>query len=118
MPPIHETWAINFDQQLQSIEELKAWNGQSPPTARTYKGKPVVSVEDFVGKPLPNFGEFSKQKKELVATKKADEDILGDNQIQVQNRPAYAPKIPIPTVEEVIGRALDSIGTYNDLDNR
>merc|ERR1719346_326049 len=26
---------------LQSIEELKAWNGQSPPTARTYKGKPV-----------------------------------------------------------------------------
>ena len=33
-------------------------------------------------------------------------------------RPAYRPKIPIPKVEEVIGRALDAIGTYSDLDNR
>ena len=26
--------------------------------------------------------------------------------------------LQIPKVKEVIGRALDSIGTYNDLDNK
>ena len=54
----------------------------------------------------------------MIASKKAKHDILGDNQLQVKNRPAYRPNIPIPKVEEVIGRALDSIGTYNDLDNK
>ena len=78
----------------------------------------MISVEDFVGKNLPNFGEFSRQKKELLATKKAELDILGNNKIRIENRPAYRPKIPVPKVEEVIGRALDAIGTYNDLDNR
>ena len=44
-------------------------------------------------------------------------DILGDNQLPV-NRPALKPSKPIPSVQEVIGRALDKIGTYSDLDNR
>merc|ERR1719411_1124469 len=69
-------------------------------------------------KTLPNFGEFSKQKKELIASKKSEMDLLGENQVSTKNRPAYTPKVPIPKVEEVIGRALDAIGTYNDLDNR
>jgi len=104
---------------LKTIEELNSWDGQSPPTARTYKGKPVVTLEGFMNnKTLPNFGEFSKQKKELIASKKSEMDLLGENQVSTKNRPAYHPKIPIPKVEEVIGRALDSIGTYNDLDNR
>ena len=102
---------------FQSIEELDAWDGQSPPTARTYKGKPIVSVENVVGKTLPNFGHFAQQKGKIVAGNKADSDILDDNTVQT-NRPAYKPKIPPAKVAEVIGRALDSIGTYNDLDNK
>jgi len=102
---------------LQTIEELDSWDGQSPPTARTYKGKPVVSVKDVVGKTLPNFGHFAKQKKELVAAVKAKMDLIEDNP-NITNRPAYLPKITPPKVAEVIGRALDSIGTYNQLDNK
>ena len=102
---------------FQTIEELDSWDGQSPPTARTYKGKPVVSVKDVVGKTLPNFGHFAKQKKELVAAVKAKMDLIEDNP-NITNRPAYLPKITPPKVAEVIGRALDSIGTYNQLDNK
>ena len=29
---------------LQTVEELGDWDGQSPPTPRTYKGKPVLKV--------------------------------------------------------------------------
>ncbi len=75
-------------------------------------------MEDVVGKPLPNFGHFAKQKRELIAAHKAKLDILQDNSLNVANRPAYKPKTATPTVEAVIGRALDSIGTYNELDNK
>ena len=50
----------------------------------------------------------------LLSEKKNPQSII----LSFLYRPAYHPKIPIPKVEEVIGRALDSIGTYNDLDNR
>ncbi|XP_042573992.1 dihydropyrimidine dehydrogenase [NADP(+)]-like [Cyprinus carpio] len=35
---------------LKSIEELHNWDGQSPPTIRHQKGKPVPCVEELVGK--------------------------------------------------------------------
>ncbi len=35
---------------LKSIEELHDWDGQSPPTIRHQKGKPVPRVEELVGK--------------------------------------------------------------------
>lgn len=35
---------------LKSIEELRDWDGQSPPTLRHQKGKPVPRVEELVGK--------------------------------------------------------------------
>lgn len=104
---------------LQSIQELDAWDGQSPPTARTYKGKSVVSLSDVVGKTLPNFGPFAKEKRELVAKSKSQQlDLLGDNSLRDQNRPAHKPKSLPATVEQVIGRALSAIGTYNELDNK
>ena len=100
----------------QTIDELEPWDGQSPPTPRTYKGKPIISVSDVVGKTLPNFGHYAKQKKEIVAAVKAKMDVL-ENTNNI-NRPAYKPRITPPKVADVIGRALDSIGTYNDLDNK
>uniref|UniRef100_A0A8C1SFW2 Dihydropyrimidine dehydrogenase [NADP(+)] n=1 Tax=Cyprinus carpio TaxID=7962 RepID=A0A8C1SFW2_CYPCA len=35
---------------LKSIEELHDWDGQSPPTIRHQKGKPVPRVEELIGK--------------------------------------------------------------------
>lgn len=95
------------------------WDGQSPPTSRTYKGKPVPSIKALVGanRNLPNFGEFGKEKKRLLAEEKKSTDLLGDNQLP-NLRPGNKPDKKIPSVSEVIGRALDKIGTYNDLDNK
>lgn len=35
---------------LQSIEELQDWDGQSSPTIRHQKGKPVPKIADLMGK--------------------------------------------------------------------
>ncbi len=78
----------------------------------------MVSVADVVGKTLPNFGPFAKQKKQLIVDRKAKEDVLGSNVLRWTNRPPYKPQGPPPKVQEVIGKALDAIGTYNDLDNK
>ena len=103
---------------LDGIEELKEWDGQSPPTARTYKGKTVSSaIENAIGKNLPNFGPYAREKKEILAGQKASMDLLKENSVTA-NRPAHEPKKMPPKVAEVIGRALDAIGTYNDLDNK
>ena len=44
--------------------------------------------------------------------------MLGDNKGTNDSRPANFPDKKVPSVADVIGRALDYIGTYNDLDNR
>ena len=108
---------------FKSIKELESWDGQSPPTARTYKGKPVIALKDILGNnqdsSTPNFGPYSKQKRELMTTKNSEQkDLLGNNKVSNQNRPANVPDKKISAVADVIGRALDHIGTYSDLDNR
>jgi hypothetical protein len=45
-------------------------------------------------------------------------DLLGSNKVLTENRPANIPDKKISAVADVIGRALDHIGTYSDLDNR
>ena len=35
---------------LKSIDSLKGWDGQSPPTIRHQKGKPVPQISDVVDK--------------------------------------------------------------------
>ena len=108
---------------FQSINGLDSWDGQSPPTARTYKGKPVIALQDVLGrtdgKDYPNFGPYSKHKQETITNANSKRsDLLGNNEILNINRPANAPDKTIPSVSDVIGRALDHIGTYSDLDNR
>ena len=115
------TWTKLQNQHVspQNIEELSSWDGQSPPTARTFKGKPVPALKDLVAtdRNLPNFGKYGKEKKRLIAQEKKDGDLLGDNSLPTL-RPSNQPKAKVPSVEEVIGRALDKIVTYNDLDNK
>merc|ERR1719187_1332467 len=54
---------------LQNLEGLEDWDGQSPPTARTHKGKPVLDLQSLIGsdKSLPNFGPYAKQKRAIRA---------------------------------------------------
>merc|ERR1719357_582881 len=73
---------------LKSVSDLDDWDGQSPPTARTYRGKDVVTIKSAMNKPLPNFGPYVKEKKSLIADANSQrKDLLGDNKVQA-NRPA------------------------------
>merc|ERR1719225_56475 len=94
---------------MQTLEGVDDWDGQSPPTAREQKGKPVVELQAVLGKNLPNFGHFAKQK---------EVDLLDDRFKPAPNRPANKQRMMTPKVEEVIGKALDRIVTFNDLDTK
>jgi len=101
---------------LSTLEGLEEWDGQSPPTLRTQKGKPVVALQSLIGRDLPNFGPYAKERANLIAEHKKSVDLLA--QPLPVNRPPNKQTAMTPKVAEVIGRALDSIGTYSDLDNR
>ena len=103
---------------MQTLEGVDDWDGQSPPTAREQKGKPVVELQAVLGKNLPNFGHFAKQKKAALAQMKQEVDLLDDRFKPAPNRPANKQRMMTPKVEEVIGKALDRIGTFNDLDTK
>merc|ERR1719483_440705 len=103
---------------MQTLEGVTDWDGQSPPTARTYKGKPVIDLQSALERNLPNFGPFAKEKAIALANKKNEEDLLDDKFKPVPNRPANKQRMMTPRVEAVIGKALDRIGTFNDLDNK
>jgi len=103
---------------MQTLEGVDDWDGQSPPTLRTYKGKPVVDLQSQIGQNLPNFGPYAKEKAAVSAERKKNEDLLAEENLPSSNRPANKQRLMTPTVEKVIGAALDRIGTYNDLDNK
>lgn len=102
---------------LQTVEGLEEWDGQSPPTARTQKGKPVIDLQSQIGRAaLPNFGPYAKEKAALLAAEKKNTNIL-DTPLPA-NRPSNKQTAMTPKVAEVIGKALDKIGGYKDLDSR
>ena len=103
---------------MQTLEGVDDWDGQSPPTARTQKGKPVVELQAVLGRNLPNFGPYAKQRKEAMAAVKKTVDLLDDRYKPEPNRPANKQRMMTPKVQEAIGKALDRIGTFNDLDTK
>ncbi|KAK3577518.1 hypothetical protein CHS0354_026474 [Potamilus streckersoni] len=103
---------------LQSLEECRDWDGQSPPTIKHQKGKPVPKLNDIIGKHLPSFGPYQEKKEEIIANHCRTADLLADENKPAPVRPANVPKKQIPAVKAVIGRALSMIGAYGDLDNK
>ena len=103
---------------MQTLEGVDDWDGQSPPTARTQKGKAVVELQEMLGRNLPNFGPYAKQRRDALAEVKKEVDLLDDRYKPEPNRPANKQRMMTPKVEEVIGKALDRIGTFNDLDSK
>uniref|UniRef100_A0A671UTR8 Dihydropyrimidine dehydrogenase [NADP(+)] n=1 Tax=Sparus aurata TaxID=8175 RepID=A0A671UTR8_SPAAU len=101
---------------LKSLE-LNGWDGQSPPTERHQKGKPVPKLEDLVGKSLPSFGPYLQQKTEVIADyKKKLRGVQTDVMVTTNGR-VSTPKKPVPAVKDVIARALRYIGAYQELNN-
>ncbi|XP_042661460.1 dihydropyrimidine dehydrogenase [NADP(+)] isoform X3 [Tyto alba] len=101
---------------LKSIEELEDWNGQSPATMCHQKGKPVPRIADLMGKKLPNFGPYLEQRKKIIAENKIK---LKEQSIAavLPKKKHFTPKKPIPAIKDVIGKALQYIGTYGELRN-
>uniref|UniRef100_A0A8D1LGG2 dihydropyrimidine dehydrogenase (NADP(+)) n=1 Tax=Sus scrofa TaxID=9823 RepID=A0A8D1LGG2_PIG len=101
---------------LKSIEELQGWDGQSPGTESHQKGKPVPRIAELMGKKLPNFGPYLEQRKKIIAEEKM--------RLKEQNaafppleRKPFIPKKPIPAIKDVIGKALQYLGTFGELSN-
>uniref|UniRef100_A0A5F9D000 Dihydropyrimidine dehydrogenase [NADP(+)] n=1 Tax=Oryctolagus cuniculus TaxID=9986 RepID=A0A5F9D000_RABIT len=101
---------------LKSIEELQDWDGQSPATVSHQKGKPVLRIAELMGKKLPSFGPYLEQRKKIIA----------ENKIRLKEQKAdfsplkknyFIPKKPVPTIKDVIGKALQYLGTYGELSN-
>uniref|UniRef100_A0A3P8X8W9 Dihydropyrimidine dehydrogenase [NADP(+)] n=1 Tax=Esox lucius TaxID=8010 RepID=A0A3P8X8W9_ESOLU len=100
---------------LKSIDELQDWDGQSPPTIRHQKGKPVPRLEGF----LPSFGPYLLEKKKVLADyKEAVRDYVEKTTVvESSGTRTYTAKKPIPAVKDVIAGALKYIGAYGDLNN-
>ncbi|XP_077189098.1 dihydropyrimidine dehydrogenase [NADP(+)] isoform X2 [Paroedura picta] len=101
---------------LQSIEELQDWDGQSSPTIRHQKGKPMPQIVDLMGKKLPSFGPYLEQRKKIIAENKLKQK-KQNSLVFHPERKHFVPKKPIPKVKDVIGKALRYIGTYGELSN-
>ncbi|XP_045672627.1 dihydropyrimidine dehydrogenase [NADP(+)] isoform X1 [Phyllostomus hastatus] len=99
---------------LKSVEELRDWDGQSPATVRHQKGKPVPRIAELAGKKLPSFGPYLEQRKKIIAEHKIKLKEEGTAPPPPGRQP-FPLKKPVPSVKDVIGRALPYLGTFRDL---
>uniref|UniRef100_A0AAQ5Y387 Dihydropyrimidine dehydrogenase [NADP(+)] n=1 Tax=Amphiprion ocellaris TaxID=80972 RepID=A0AAQ5Y387_AMPOC len=84
---------------LKSLE-LKDWDGQSPPTEKHQKGKPVPRLEDLVGQSLPSFGPYLKQKKDAISMYKKQLREAGvTDVVETSISKVRTPKKPVPAVK-------------------
>ncbi|XP_066997370.2 dihydropyrimidine dehydrogenase [NADP(+)] [Anabrus simplex] len=101
---------------LKGIEQLKSWDGQSPPTTKLQKGKPVTSLMEDNGQSLPFFGPYQKIREEKIAELKRNSDLLESKLPEI--RPPNKPSQAVPKLNDVVGRATTLIGPYKALDNK
>ena len=82
---------------IASVEELKDWNGQSPPTVPHQKGKPVLR---FGESKLPFFGPFLKERIDTIADQmKSGARVTDEDEARVCSPPAVrVPRIVVSTV--------------------
>ena len=103
---------------MKTRTDLKEWKGQSEPTPKHQQGK--AQLVDTQGGKLPYFGNFQKQRQTMQAAITSTD---GDANVQTMdtvhaitnNRPTPKPTLPLPTINQLIGRTLPSIGRWDEL---
>ncbi|XP_070150339.1 dihydropyrimidine dehydrogenase [NADP(+)] [Polyergus mexicanus] len=100
---------------LKSLPQMKDWDGQSPTIKKHQKGKPVF-LQHALGKNIPYFGAYQKLREQKIAELKANSNPL--DKVMTVTRPTPRPITPVPTVKDIIGKALVHIGSYRELDNK
>lgn len=99
------------------------WDGQSPPTFKNQKGKPVASLKNDDGTPLVHFGQYQQKRDEKMSElfKKngptwkidsIDDDVVSDSKANDNGVK------PAPSVKDIIGLSLPYVGPYKRLDNK
>ncbi|XP_026487156.2 dihydropyrimidine dehydrogenase [NADP(+)] [Vanessa tameamea] len=99
---------------------LTGWTGQSPPTPKHQKGKPVQTLYDDNGKVLAHFGPYNRKREELLHNIRLSSDILSENKIDcplAKKDIIVNGNVNVPRIQDVVGEALPRIGTYKHLDN-
>ncbi|XP_032520125.2 dihydropyrimidine dehydrogenase [NADP(+)] [Danaus plexippus] len=95
---------------------LQGWTGQSPPTNKHQKGKPVQTICDENGKVLAHFGPYIKKREEVLHEQRLNTNILADNTTECPRRNVNGHS-EVPRISDVVGEALNRISTYKKLDN-
>lgn len=111
---------------LKSKTDLKSWNGQSPPVFKNQKGKAVLSLKDAENKSLPHFGAYGQEREEIMQKMRVEKGALWDpfkddgleDKSVLTNGFASNGVAKIPSVQNVIGAAVDKVTPYKKLDNR
>lgn len=107
---------------IRGREGFSTWDGQSKPVEKHQKGKPVITYGDLLGKSLPSFGPYQKQRDTIIQGLKQKMNILtetnsngtnGHNGINTDHT-----KVQVPKVSDVVGTALSAITSYGELDNK
>uniref|UniRef100_A0A183C1C3 Dihydropyrimidine dehydrogenase [NADP(+)] n=1 Tax=Globodera pallida TaxID=36090 RepID=A0A183C1C3_GLOPA len=96
---------------LNGIRALSNWDGQSPPVDKHQKGKQLLAQKAH----LPPLGYFREQRYQLEKKMLAQKDLFEENDFfakRPDNEPQY-----VPQLKDVIGKALDKIGAYGEMDN-
>lgn len=100
---------------LKTLQQTKNWDGQSPPTFKHQKGKPV-SLQHALGNNIPYFGNYQKLREKKIAELKEKTNPLDAN--FVSTRPVQETLSPAPAIKDIIGKSLSYIGTFKELNNR
>ncbi|CAF3796243.1 unnamed protein product [Rotaria sordida] len=101
---------------LKSLD-LDGWEGQSPPTPKQYKGKTIL-VKDLIGSKLPAFGEYKQQRDEITQKYLQEADILDEQFLPEQVRPARQSQKEVPRLVDVRGMAVNKMVEFKQLDPR
>lgn len=67
---------------------------------------------------MPSFGEFQKKQHEIKQKHYKSQETTSSTDPYVERILNIAETSKIPKIKEIIGIALDKIGTYNDLNNK
>lgn len=94
---------------LQARSDLVGYNAQSRATVE------AKTVRNYIGAGLPKFGPYLQQRLKL----RSEESKKNKNNLPEYKAPERAP-IPssVPTLSEMLGRALPNIGRYTELNNK
>ncbi|OQV18065.1 Dihydropyrimidine dehydrogenase [NADP(+)] [Hypsibius exemplaris] len=103
---------------LDNAKEKDGWDGQSPPTFKHQKGKPVPHVQ-IGDETVPFFGNYKTIREEITADAKVHEtepQTLAPPPTTKSKRAANSG--PVASLESFVGRAVPQIGAYSELNNK